>query len=36
MYAHKLSFILLVKAWEFEVGGVIRGCMYYSKDENTQ
>jgi hypothetical protein len=36
MYAHKLVFILSVKALEFEVGVVIRGCMYYNKDENTQ
>jgi hypothetical protein len=35
MYACRLGFILSGKAQEFKVGGVIPGCMYYSKDENT-
>jgi hypothetical protein len=36
MYAYKLGFILSGKAQEFKVGGVIPGCMYYSKDDNTE
>jgi len=36
MYAYKLGFILSGKAREFKVGGAIPGCMYYSKDDNTE
>jgi len=36
MYAYKLVFILSGKAQYFKVGGVIPGCMYHSKDDNTE
>jgi len=36
MYAYKLGFILSGKAQQFKVGGVIPGCMYYSKDNSTE
>jgi hypothetical protein len=35
MYVYKLGFNLSDKAQEFKVGGVIAGCMYYSKDDTT-
>jgi len=35
MYAYKLGFILSGKEQEFKVGGVVPGCMYCSKYDNT-